>query len=355
LNSHATNKTDLTRLERELETLVEVGKALTSRLTLNDVFQVTMDKISSLLKPSAWALLVVDESTQTLRYEVVVSPVESELKGVILPFGEEIAGHVAMLGQPLLVEDVTQDERFFDRHERRFGFQILSVICVPLKAPGKNLGVIKLVNAVGHEKFRQADLRILSTIADFTAIAIENVRLLDKVRELTITDDLTGLFNSRHFQTLLNYEVERAERLKSEVSLVFIDIDRFKQVNDTYGHLTGSRLLSEIGKTIRSNTRIMNHAARYGGDEFVILLPGAGNDAALGMIDNLREAFSKGAYRSDGGHPIEVTASIGIATYPTNASNRQELVRLADMAMYAVKKAGRDGVKTAYDVLQGPQ
>jgi len=338
------------RLEQELNTLVDVGKALTSRLELAEVYRVAMEKVSQLLEPSAWSLLMIDDETGELYFEIAVSPVADKLKGVRLPAGEGIAGFVAQSGEALLVPDVSRDERFCSQIDKDLGFVTNSIVCVPLKAKEKTLGVIQLINALGQDQFDDQDLRILSTIADFTAIAIDNARLVEKVQELTITDDLTGLYNSRHFQKLIDYEIERANRQGTELSLVFIDLDHFKQVNDTYGHLTGSRLLSEVGKTIGENMRKVNYAARYGGDEFVLLLPGSGNDGALGLVNNLREAFRRGDYRSDCGQPIKVTASIGIATYPTNAPDRQELVRLADMAMYEVKKATRDGVRTAYDL-----
>jgi len=238
------------RLEQELEALVEVGKALTCRLTLDDIYQVVMEKVSSLLKPSAWSLLIVDEAAQELCFEIAVSPVADKLRGLRFPLGEGIAGFVVQQGEPLLVADVNQNEHFCEKVGENTGFLTKSIVCVPLKAQGEVLGVIQLLNSMEQGQFGDRDLRILSTIADFTAIAIENARLVDKVKELTITDDLTGLYNSRHFQELINYEIERTRRQNTELSLVFIDIDYFKRVNDTYGHLTGSRLLSEIGRTM---------------------------------------------------------------------------------------------------------
>jgi diguanylate cyclase (GGDEF)-like protein len=196
-------------------------------------------------------------------------------------------------------------------------------------------------------EFARTDLNILSTIADFAAIAIDNARLMEKVNQLTITDELTGLYNDRHFHTLLEYEIERARRSDTELSLVFIDLDHFKQVNDTFGHLTGSRLLKEVGQVIRKKTRKINHPARYGGDEFVILLPGTDQEGALGMVNNLRQNLQDEDFRADDGTPLKVTASFGIATYPAHASTKEELLRLADEAMYEVKKSTRDGVKVA--------
>jgi len=335
------------RSQQELETLMEIGKALTSLLDIEEVYQVVMDKISRLLRPDSWSLLMVDETTEELSFVIAVSPAAAELKKVRLAPGEGIAGWVARHGEPLLVPDVSRDDRFSAHVDRRSGFTTRSIICVPLKARERTLGVIQLINGMDQGEFARTDLNILSTIADFAAIAIDNARLIEKINQLTITDELTGLYNDRHFHALLEYEIERARRAATALSLVFIDLDHFKQVNDTFGHLTGSRLLKEVGQVIREKTRRINHAARYGGDEFVILLPGTDQEGALGMTNNLRKNLQNEDFRADDGTPLKVTASFGIATYPVHASTKEELLRLADEAMYDVKKSTRDGVKVA--------
>jgi diguanylate cyclase (GGDEF)-like protein len=335
------------RSQQELETLMEIGKALTSLLDIEEVYQVVMDKISRLLRPDSWSLLMVDETTEELSFVIAVSPAAAELKKVRLAPGEGIAGWVARHGEPLLVPDVSRDDRFSAHVDRRSGFTTRSIICVPLKARERTLGVIQLINGMDQGEFARTDLNILSTIADFAAIAIDNARLIEKINQLTITDELTGIYNDRHFHALLEYEIERARRAATALSLVFIDLDHFKQVNDTFGHLTGSRLLKEVGQVIREKTRRINHAARYGGDEFVILLPGTDQEGALGMTNNLRKNLQNEDFRADDGTPLKVTASFGIATYPVHASTKEELLRLADEAMYDVKKSTRDGVKVA--------
>jgi diguanylate cyclase (GGDEF)-like protein len=335
------------RSQQELEALMEIGKALTSLLDIEEIYRVVMDKISRLLKPDSWSLLMVDETTKELSFVIAVSPAAAELKKVRLAPGEGIAGWVARHGEPLLVPDVSRDDRFSAQVDRRSGFTTRSIICVPLKTREHTLGVIQLINGMDQGEFARTDLNILSTIADFAAIAIDNARLMEKVNQLTITDELTGLYNDRHFHTLLEYEIERARRSDTDLSLVFIDLDHFKQVNDTFGHLTGSRLLKEVGQVIRKKTRKINHPARYGGDEFVILLPGTDQEGALGMVNNLRQNLQDEDFRADDGTPLKVTASFGIATYPAHASTKEELLRLADEAMYEVKKSTRDGVKVA--------
>lgn len=335
------------RLSDELETLIDIGKALTSHLALEDVYRVVMDKVGNLLRPDAWSLLMRDEQTKELCFEIVVSPAKDDLTGTRLQPDEGVAGWVAESGVPLLVPDIGKEPRFSSRTDQKLGFVTQSILCVPLVSNDRIIGVIQLLNGPGQGEFTEQDQRILATIADFTAIAIENSRLHQQVRDLTITDDLTGLYNSRHFQVLSEYEMERASRYGTELSMAFLDLDHFKMVNDTYGHQTGSRLLKEVGQLFKQVVRVVDHAARYGGDEFVFLLPSTDRQGALAMAHNLLVQLRATEFRSDCGQPMRISASIGIATYPTNAYCLQELIKLSDEAMYAVKRTTRDGVKSA--------
>lgn len=335
------------RLSDELETLVDIGKALTSHLTLEDVYKVVMEKVGNLLRPQAWSLLIVDEESRELCFEIVVSPSAELLAGSRLQPGEGVAGWVAEYGVSLLIPDVSKEPRFASRIDKKIGFVTHSIVCVPMISNDRIIGVIQLLNGVGQGQFIEQDQRILSTIADFTAIAIENSRLHQRVRDLTITDDLTGLYNTRHFQTLCEYEMERASRYGNELSMVFLDLDHFKQVNDTYGHLTGSRLLKEVGHLFKQEVRVVDYAARYGGDEFVFLLPSTSKKGAMAMAANLLDKLRETEFISDCEQPMRITASIGVATYPTNAYCLQELVKLSDEAMYEVKRSTRDGIKSA--------
>jgi len=335
------------RLEDELKTLIDIGKALTAHLTLDDVYRVVMQKVDKLLSPQAWSLLTVEEQTQELCFEIVISSAAEQLQGVRLQPGEGIAGWVVQNSIPLLVPDVGKDERFARHIDDRFGFTTHSIVCVPLISAQRTIGVIQLLNGLGETEFTPQDQRILATIADFTAIAIENSHLMKKVEDLTIIDNLTGLFNSRHFLTLCDYELERARRYGTDLSLMFLDLDHFKQINDSYGHLTGSRLLKETGQLFASKIRKVDYVARYGGDEFVFLFPATGREGAIAAADKLLSCLRQTEFRSDCGRQIGVTASIGVATYPTNADSLKDLIQSADEAMYRVKRSTRNAVISA--------
>ncbi len=337
----------LERRNDELETLVEIGKALTSTLDLREVLSVIMEKVSVLLRPKTWSLLLLDEKTDELTFEIAVSPAAERLKDIRLRKGEGIAGWVALHGEPLLIPNVDADHRFAREIDIAVAFTTRSIVCVPLKSKNRILGVIELVNSLEEGRFSEADLKIVGTMADYAAIAIENARYFEKVHELAITDDLTGLCNSRHLLGLLDYEIDRARRYGTPLSLVFMDLDFFKDVNDSYGHLAGSRLLTEMAHLIRKHVRKADIAARYGGDEFVIVLPNTGKDGGFTMATNLRHLIKDHYFLADEGYRIRVTASFGVAAYPSDAQSKLALLRLADQAMYQVKDTTRDGVRTA--------
>src|SRR5207245_4522982 len=187
-------------------------------------------------------------------------------------------------------------------------------------------GVIQLVN-VDMKGFSDQEMFFLQSLCDDAAIAIDNARAIEKMQGLTITDDCTGLYNARHLYKVLETEVYRSSRFGYEFTVLFIDLDHFKQVNDTYGHLIGSKLLAEIGYLIKAQLRLIDYAFRYGGDEFVVLLPQTGKDAALVVAKRLRDNLRVSAFCKEEGLNLNVRASIGVATYPPHAKSPQDVIR----------------------------
>jgi len=221
-----------------------------------------------------------------------------------------------------------------------------SIICVPLKAKQRVLGVIQLIN-VGMEAFGENEMFFLQPLCDYAAIAIDNARAVERIQELTITDDCTGLYNARHLYKTLETEVYRSSRFGYEFSVLFIDLDHFKSVNDTHGHLVGSKLLAEIGYLVKAQLRLIDFAFRYGGDEFVVLLPQTSKDAALVVAKRLRDGLRGSSFCREEGLNLNVRASIGLATYPHDARTAHDIIRQADEMMYLVKNTTRDNIGIA--------
>ncbi|HVP67463.1 MAG TPA: sensor domain-containing diguanylate cyclase [Anaeromyxobacteraceae bacterium] len=350
----ATESRDLLReLERsvgELQAFNEIGRTLASTLDLHEVLSLIMEKVSTVLRPGHWSLLLVDEATRELVFEIVVGEGAERLKPLRLPIGEGIAGHVVASGEPVLLEDARVDPRFAGRFDEASGLVTGSVLAAPLVSRGRALGVIELVNPRGGRVFDGSDLRTLQALADFGAIAIDNARAYERIRELTLRDDHTGLFNARHLWSQLRLEVARSRRTGRPFSLVFLDLDRFKAVNDTHGHQAGSAVLREVGELVHRQMRSIDVPVRYGGDEFVVLLPETTAPAARQAAERLRAAVNGAAFLASRGLEIRVTASFGIASFPEDGKTAEELLQLADAAMYRVKETTRDGIAAAGDL-----
>ena len=262
---------DRKRQSQELNIFHDVAKALTSSLDLDSILQTIMEKMAEYFRPDTWSLLMVDEEHNELYFAIAVGDAAEALKDVRLKVGEGIAGWVAKNGEQLIVPDVYTDARFAKRIDEVTQWETRSIICIPLNSKHRVLGVIQLVN-VDMKGFGDQEIFFLQALCDYAAIAIENSRAVEKIQELTITDDCTGLYNARHLYKTLETEVYRSSRFGYEFSVLFIDLDHFKQVNDTHGHLIGSKLLAEIGYLIKAQLRLIDYAFRYGGDEFVVLL-----------------------------------------------------------------------------------
>lgn len=330
-----------------IETLMEIARALASPCELEEILRQIMFQVSRLLQPKAWSLLLKDDVTGELEFALVISEVADSLKGVRLPAGQGIAGWVAAHGQSLIIPDVSSDARFSAELDKIHSFTTRSIACIPVKSHEKVFGVIQLINGLDGGAFDEEDEQILTAIADFAGIAISNAKALDKIKQLVITDDLTGLYNSRYFFEQIEYEMERAKRYQSSLSLVFFDLDYFKNVNDTYGHLTGSRLLAEVGAVVAANIRKTDKAARYGGDEFVIILPHTDRAGAYSFALKLQNELNQKAFYSNNGERLKVSGSFGVAAFPDDAFYSNELIAKADEAMYLVKETGRNGVRLA--------
>jgi len=336
----------LKRTAKRLAILTDIVKTANSILEPRKVIELIMGKIQQLIPSEAWSMLMVDEEKQELAFELALGAKGKDVASYRVKIGEGVAGWVAQTGKPAIVNDAARDSRFTRKFDTKIQFETRSILCAPLISRGRTIGVVEIINRVGG-RFTQTDLDILLTLVEPCAIAIENAMLFQRTEQLTITDDLTKLFNSRYMNLYIGREIKRCKRHGIPLSVIFLDLDGFKGINDQYGHLAGSGTLAEVGSILAEEVRESDILARYGGDEFVVVLPETPPGGALVIAERLRRAIEEHAFLGSQGLAARISASFGIASYPDHALTPEGLIQKADQAMYRVKERDKNGIEVA--------
>ena len=284
----------------------------------------------------------------------------SALIETTLPVKLGIAGQTYSSGKPYISKKVLEDKLFYSDIDKKTNFQTKSIICAPIKIKNSTIGVIELINRLNGIDYDNNDLTLLKIFAEYTSTLVQNSLDAKRFGELSIRDNLTGLFNDRYFYDRLTKDLSRAVRRGSDLSLLFLDLDRFKEVNDAYGHLAGSSVITEVGGIIDAKLKIKDAtAARYGGDEYVVILPDTSIEEAAAYGELVRRSIEEFVFlkrRYPGGEKALkikglVTASIGIASLKASVESsstvkdvREKIIKLADSAMYKSKQSGKNMV-----------
>jgi diguanylate cyclase (GGDEF)-like protein len=296
---------------------------------------VPSEAMALVLEPEHGQELVVT-SSRVLRPGVV--------DGLRLRAGQGIAGWVARNRQTVCVDDARVDPRHDPSVSRRTGLVARSMISVPLVDRDALLGVLQVINKEGADRFTQDDVRLVESLASQAAIAIAHAQLYRRAEIASLTDDLTGLGNTRRFNAVLPAALARG----GPVSLLVLDLDALKSIVDRDGHLVGSRAIATVGRLISEQLRPGDSAARFGGDEFVAVLPETTTDDAIAIAQRIRGAVEACTTPDDVVADVSMlTASIGVATFPTHGVDAEKLFRAADRALYRIKFGGKNGVAVA--------
>jgi diguanylate cyclase (GGDEF)-like protein len=258
--------------------------------------------------------------------------------------GEGLAGWVLQHGETVIVPEAEEDPRL-QQPGAGGSHAVRAAIAMPLRGRKGTQGVIEILNP--RVEMSDYTIAFLHILADHAAIAIENARDVACIQQLTITDDTTGLHNVRHLYNVLDRELRRSKKSRIPVSLAFLDLDRFKLVNDAHGHLVGSELLALTGQRLQELSRKQDVCFRYGGDEFVILMPETDAKTALQLTKTMHRALMETEFRMKNGLKLNVSASVGLASAPGDGIQVHAIIGTADARMYAVKSHGRGNVRGA--------
>ncbi|MGB9720729.1 MAG: sensor domain-containing diguanylate cyclase [bacterium] len=334
----------LQRKIKEMETLNEIVRAINSSLLPKEILKIIMEKTADFVKAEGWSILLLDHDKQELVFEAAAGEAGQKLIGIRLKVNQGVAGWVARTGKSLIVEDVSKDPRFYDGVDKKTKFTTKSILCVPMKSREKIIGVVEVVNKIGGEPFTNNDLEIFENLVQHITIALRNAQIYRKMEETSLTDDLTKLYNTRYCNQILDELVKNRLSTRGKISLIFFDVDFFKLVDDNYGHLVGSETLRLIGERARGVIRDKDIAVRYGGDEYIIVLPDTDKPTAAIIAERIRRVIEEKPFPAQDGKNFNVTVTLGVATFPEDALTRDDLIGRADKAMYEGKMTGRNKV-----------
>lgn len=342
---------ELNKTLHNLSILYNISQAVNFIDDLKRLISVILDKAIETVNAEKGSLMLYDPSDNTLQVKVVYGlkdkKHEDDINNGIVECQKMkpesgIAGKVFTEKKSIITNLGGQDPRF---NQFSTDSNVSSLICVPLIAKGECIGIINITNKKNGKLFNKKDLEFVEALANQAAIAVDNAQLY----ELATKDGLTKLYIHRHFYFLLESEIKRVQRYHHVLSLLMMDIDNFKHVNDTYGHLVGDMVLKEIATTIQKTIRHVDIPARYGGEEFTIILPETAALNAVIIAERLRQRISEIEVKVDDETIIRPTVSIGISEFPNAAEGIKEFIDWADKALYVSKENGKNCIHLYFD------
>jgi len=324
------------KMSTRLSDILGTARTVVSQLDLDKALAMVLKKSMEVTKTKAGSIALYDPETNTLRIHAHRGFSRHFIGNREWPLRRGGLTDRIIRHKGITVISNTTNKSFFS-NPLVVEEGIKSLVCVPLIHQRDTVGIL-YVDDFTPRKFTKADLQELEILASFAAIAIQHARTHTVVKQLAITDSLTGLFNRRCFEDLLNREFQRAERHGREFSLALIDVDDFKTFNDRYGHQAGDEALTILGEAIRTAIRATDLASRYGGDEIVIILPETRLEKAYDLFVTRVKREIEAKFRQLSGDRYCLTVTIGISSYPQDGTGAHDLVLAADLALLDAKK-----------------
>jgi len=316
----------------KLSHFVEIGKAISRSNTIEETLEEVMHHIGDIFAPEYWSLLLKEPESDKLKFAVAIGDGSEKLIGRTLLLNEGIAGWIASHKEAVITDDVQNDSRFSKRVDNFTGFETKSIIGVPLISGETVFGVIELINKIDGQNFTPFELEVLIAIADFAAIAIEKAYFYRALQKLSTCDPLTGLHNKSSFDSFLNIELQLKERYNTPSSLLMINIDNFKILNDSWGHEAADKVLQSMAEILKQATREVDKPCRYGGDEFIVILPNTQEEQCKILVQRIIDML-------DYENTLQKIPrySITIAGHSLTSSDRSTVLGLLDAALHNEK------------------
>ena len=357
---------------RKMEAFLERRRAIfafTSEMSLAENLAEILRKANEFVPSAAGSILLdnplmkrPDKRRNKLTFVAAFGEKATALIGREIDAELGIAGHVYVNGQGYHASDTSDDQFFFAGVDELTHYSTHSLVAIPIRIGTEVCGVLELMNRQGAEEYSPDDRNLLEIFAGYISISIQNVLDGRRAQELAKRDNLTGLFNDHYLHVAMSRKIEHCLTERKDLAVLFLDLDYFKRVNDTHGHLAGSQVLREVGHLLKSATSDLDGIpARYGGDEFVLVLPDLDIEKALDLAEGIRNTMVATSFCDEAGEiqrePLNltgITCSVGVATLDRHVDaaagpeeSKNTLLRLADMAMYVAKKTGRNRTAVA--------
>ncbi len=325
-------KGELSRKQAELETIYRTIKIIHSTLDINEIARIIKDVLNKVLKFDAYTLMVYDNVAKDFVFQTGKGFSKGTQEEILSRARESKGDWLEDFGSLGKVSPISKDKYSFK--------------CIPLRAHDRLVGGFCTLTETASDLSKE-NIELITVVATQMAIAVENSILYEMTKKLAITDELTSLYNYRYFRNRLAGELSRAKRYNRPLSLIMLDLDDFKNYNDTYGHLQGDKALRETAKIMVRNCRESDMVARYGGEEFVIILPETDKQGALSVAEKVRQAAEVHHFPGKQKRNQHITLSLGVVQNSEKISSPKSLVKMADAALYKSKREGKNRVSVA--------
>lgn len=332
---------------RAIDQVLNAGSELGAQLSLSDVLVQLLNLLGQFRRVVPWdtCVIYIAQYDETAGEEMLVAAETAgadahAYRGTKIAFGAGVVGYAATKQRATLIGDLQRDARQPDAAKHP---QARGCLAVPIVSDGQTVGCVQVIASLPNV-YTADQLGLIGRLISLASVGVRNALLHSRTRAMADTDSLTGLLTSRAYHERLELEFRKAQSARKSLSLLIIDVDNFKRVNDTYGHPAGDELLRRVGVLLRQQARKNDVCCRYGGDEFIVVMPESIKSEAAVVAGRIRKAIEDMTFVFDNSQ-IQATVSIGVASYPQDVTSKQALIKAADTALYAAKQDGRNALR----------